>query len=78
MVIKSFTDARATFNYNLVLSENRANATFRYLVNKGVAADKMSAKGYGETNLVNNCTDNVKCNESSHQQNRRSEVQFVK
>jgi len=75
--IRSHTDCRATRAYNEVLSTNRANATRQYLIDKGVPADRLTAKGYGESQLVNSCacepTNNSSCTEFEHQKNRRSE-----
>jgi len=71
--IRSHTDSRASFQYNEVLSDNRAKSTINWLVKNGVAPDRLSGKGYGETQLVNQCSDDVKCTEDEHQLNRRSE-----
>jgi outer membrane protein OmpA-like peptidoglycan-associated protein/tetratricopeptide (TPR) repeat protein len=71
--IRSHTDSRQTFKYNQLLSERRANATLKWLVKNGISPDRLSSKGYGETQLINNCADGVKCSEEEHQQNRRSE-----
>jgi outer membrane protein OmpA-like peptidoglycan-associated protein/tetratricopeptide (TPR) repeat protein len=71
--IRSHTDSRASFQYNEVLSDNRAKSTINWLVKNGVAPSRLSGKGYGETQLVNQCTDDVKCTEDEHQLNRRSE-----
>jgi len=71
--IRSYTDSRASHQYNLKLSGQRAKATLNWLVKNGVAASRLTAKGYGETQLVNNCSDGVNCSEEQHQMNRRSE-----
>ena len=71
--IRSHTDSRASFKYNEVLSENRAKSTINWLVKNGVNASRLTGKGYGETQLVNGCSDDVKCTEEEHQMNRRSE-----
>lgn len=71
--IRSHTDSRASFKYNEVLSENRAKSTINWLVKNGVDPSRLTGKGYGETQLVNQCTDDVKCTEEEHQLNRRSE-----
>ena len=71
--IRSHTDSRASFEYNEVLSENRAKSTINWLVKNGVDPSRLTGKGYGETQLVNNCSDDVKCTEDEHQLNRRSE-----
>jgi outer membrane protein OmpA-like peptidoglycan-associated protein/tetratricopeptide (TPR) repeat protein len=71
--IRSHTDSRASFKYNDGLSERRAKSTREWLIKNGVAPDRLRSKGYGETQLVNNCSDGVQCTEEEHQQNRRSE-----
>lgn len=71
--IRSHTDSRQTFKYNEILSDKRAKATLEWLVKKGINPSRLTAKGYGETQLVNKCSDGVKCSEEEHQMNRRSE-----
>uniref|UniRef100_UPI00374CF372 OmpA family protein n=1 Tax=Flavobacterium sp. TaxID=239 RepID=UPI00374CF372 len=71
--IRSHTDSRATFKYNESLSDRRAKSTISWLVKNGVAKNRLTGKGYGETQLVNGCSDDVKCTEEEHQMNRRSE-----
>lgn len=75
--LRSFTDSRSSSSYNLKLSERRARAAFDYLVRKGVAASRMEANGYGETELVNDCADDVNCTETDHQRNRRTEFKIL-
>lgn len=74
--LNSHTDSRESEQYNLVLSERRAQAAVDYLVVKGVDKSRLTAKGYGKTRLVNNCTDGVECPEEQHQQNRRTEFKI--
>ena len=71
--IRSHTDSRHTFKYNEILSEKRANATIKWLIKNGVDPSRLTGRGYGETQLVNQCADGVKCSEEEHQLNRRSE-----
>jgi outer membrane protein OmpA-like peptidoglycan-associated protein/tetratricopeptide (TPR) repeat protein len=71
--IRSHTDSRASFKYNEVLSDRRAKSTINWLVKNGVDSSRLTGKGYGETQLVNQCADDVKCTEEEHQLNRRSE-----
>lgn len=71
--IRSHTDSRASHKYNEKLSGQRAKSTMDWLVKNGIDASRLTAKGYGETQLVNKCADGVKCSEEEHQQNRRSE-----
>jgi outer membrane protein OmpA-like peptidoglycan-associated protein/tetratricopeptide (TPR) repeat protein len=75
--IGSHTDSRQTANYNVLLSERRAKSTRAWLVKNGIESGRLTAKGYGESRLLNNCTDKVKCTEAEHQANRRSEFVIV-
>lgn len=71
--IRSHTDSRATFKYNEALSDRRAKSTIQWLIKNGIDKGRLTGKGYGETQLVNKCADNVPCTEAEHQENRRSE-----
>lgn len=73
----SHTDARASFKFNVDLSQRRANSAVQYIISRGVAGDRITAKGYGETQLVNRCADGVECSEEEHQQNRRTEFKVL-
>lgn len=74
--MSAHTDSRETQKYNLLLSERRANAAVDYLVAKGINRNRLTAKGYGKTRLVNGCGDGVECSEEEHQQNRRTEFKI--
>nr|WP_319802312.1 OmpA family protein [Flavobacterium sp. N1736] len=71
--IRSHTDSRGSYKYNESLSDRRAKSTMQWLITKGIDPDRLTAKGYGESKLINACSDGVKCSEEEHQQNRRSE-----
>ncbi|MBF4518412.1 OmpA family protein [Flavobacterium sp. ANB] len=71
--IRSHTDSRQTFKYNEALSDRRAQSTIKWLIKNGVNPNRLTGKGYGETQLVNECADDVPCTEQQHQANRRSE-----
>ncbi|WP_456315515.1 OmpA family protein [Pseudomonas shirazensis] len=71
--IRSHTDSRDTDSKNMILSDKRAQSTKNWLVQKGIDESRLTAKGYGETQLVNKCADGVKCTEQEHMKNRRSE-----
>jgi len=74
----SHTDSRGGTRHNMQLSSNRAKAAVDYIVESGgVDRTRISAKGYGETALVNGCKDGVKCSEAQHQKNRRTELKIV-
>lgn len=80
MIIRaeSHTDSRANDAYNLALSERRARSTAQYVISKGIAADRITGVGMGETQLINECANGVKCSKAAHQANRRSEFIIVK
>ena len=75
--IGSHTDSRQSKLYNQVLSERRAKSTLEYLVKRGISKNRLTAKGYGESQLVNECLDGVKCTEAEHQLNRRSTILII-
>jgi|TARA_R100000479_G_C6396936_1_gene207474 outer membrane protein OmpA-like peptidoglycan-associated protein/tetratricopeptide (TPR) repeat protein len=70
--IESHTDSRGRDSYNEKLSERRAQSTLNWLVERGIDKDRLSAKGYGEKHLINECSNDVDCTEEEHQLNRRS------
>jgi len=81
MVIKieSHTDSRGSRAYNEYLSDNRAKSSRDYLIEKGIAPERIeSAIGYGEDRLINECDGTVRCTEQAHYLNRRSEFIIVK
>ena len=75
--LRSHTDSRASEEYNLRLSAERAKSVVDYLIKKGISSSRLTAQGYGETELVNECDDSVKCSEVEHQQNRRTEFKIL-
>lgn len=75
--IMAHTDSRAGKTYNLRLSDQRANAAMRWLNEQGISADRMTARGYGESSLKNACSDGVKCPEDQHGRNRRVEFRVT-
>lgn len=74
--VKAHTDFRGTDEFNLDLSERRANATVAYIISKGIRADKISGKGFGKSELKVDCQQN--CTDEQHALNRRSEFLIVK
>ena len=75
--IRSHTDCRGPASYNEKLSDRRAQSTRKYLISKGINEERLTAKGYGESRLVNDCgcepTNVSSCSQEEHQLNRRSE-----
>ena len=81
MVIKieSHTDSRGSKVYNEYLSDKRAKSTRDYIISKGIDKSRIeSAIGYGENRLINECDGTVRCKETDHLLNRRSEFIIVK
>ncbi|WP_341215429.1 OmpA family protein [uncultured Wocania sp.] len=77
--IESHTDSRGKLSYNDKLSIDRANATYEYLISKGVAPERITEhQGFGERRLTNGCEDGEKCEEKDHQLNRRTQFIVVK
>ena len=72
----SHTDFRGNDAYNLDLSDRRAKSTRQYVISKGIAAERLTAVGKGETTPKVACGTN--CSEEEHQQNRRSEFTIIK
>jgi len=75
--VRSHTDSRQTAEYNIGLSNRRAKATVQWLTKNGIASNRLTGKGYGESQLINNCADGVSCTEAEHQLNRRSEFIII-
>lgn len=71
--VTSHTDSRGATTYNDWLSERRVNNTKDYLIAKGVNASKLTTESFGESQLLNECYDDVYCPEEKHKVNRRSE-----
>lgn len=75
--VRSHTDSRGNDNYNMKLSERRAKATMKWMIDNGISKDRITGKGYGESQLVNKCANGVPCTSQEHQANRRSEFIVV-
>ena len=76
ILAKSHTDNRGSDKYNMNLSERRAKATVQYVISKGIAASRITGKGFGETEPKADCKET--CTEEQHAQNRRAEFLIVK
>ncbi len=75
--LSSHTDSRGSDAYNMRLSQCRADAAVQYLLDKGISNSRLKAAGYGESRLVNKCSNGVSCPEDMHQQNRRTEFKII-
>ncbi|HEY0176304.1 MAG TPA: OmpA family protein, partial [Pedobacter sp.] len=78
IMLSSYTDSRGKDQYNQWLSQKRANSAVQYIVSKGIDKSRIIARGYGETHLLNHCSNGVKCSEEMHQLNRRTEFKIIK
>jgi len=72
------TDSRAGDVYNLNLSEKRADRTVDYLISQGLDFLRITGKGYGEKELLNKCSNGVKCTDAEHRVNKRTEFVVIK
>ena len=75
--ISSHTDSRASDAFNLELSNRRAKAVVDYLVSRGIRRSRLEYRGYGESQLVNQCRNGIQCTEEQHAQNRRTEFRVL-
>jgi len=71
--VRSHTDSRGNDDYNMSLSERRAQATIKWMISQGVEATRLTGRGYGESELINRCANGVNCTDEEHELNRRSE-----
>ena len=74
--VKSHTDSKGSAAYNLKLSEQRAQSTVQYIISKGIESERISGKGFGNTEPKIAC--GADCTEEQHSQNRRSEFVIIK
>ncbi len=72
----SHTDCRGNDNYNLELSQRRAQSAVDYLIEKGIDPNRLLAKGYGEEVPEVDCICS-RCTEEEHQQNRRTTFKII-
>lgn len=73
----SHTDSKGTVKYNITLSQKRAKFAKDYIVSKGIDANRIVAKGYGATRLLNQCKAGIECTEKQHKRNRRTEFKII-
>jgi outer membrane protein OmpA-like peptidoglycan-associated protein len=80
--LMSHTDCRGPVKYNDDLSSKRSASCVEYIVSKGVASSRLSSRGYGESQLKNDCACEgdlkLTCSEADHQKNRRTEFKIIK
>lgn len=74
----SHTDSRGTDEFNMELSQKRAQTAIDYITQNGIEKGRISGKGMGETQLINKCKDGIDCTEEEQAQNRRTEFVITK
>ena len=72
--IKAYTDQEGSDDFNLNLSDRRAQSTYNYLINNGIEASRLTKSSFGESNPVLNC---LKCSRKENQINRRVEFSIL-
>ena len=75
--IASHSDSRGSDASNLVLSQARAQEVVNYMQKNGINKNRIIPKGYGETRLINGCSNSVNCTDAQHEQNRRTEFKVI-
>jgi len=75
--LSSHTDSRGLSRYNQDLSQRRAESARNWLLNKGIAEDRIKPVGYGEEIIINRCVDGVRCEDDEHRINRRTEFKII-
>lgn len=74
--LRSHTDSRGSDAYNMTLSQKRSASCREYLIENGIASNRITSVGFGETRLLNHCGNGVNCPEEMHFANRRTEIKF--
>lgn len=75
--LSSHTDSQGSDAYNIDLSQRRATNSKAYIVSQGINPNRLIAKGYGETRLLNRCKNGVPCTDKEHEVNRRTEFKVL-
>ncbi|WP_233131763.1 OmpA family protein [Robiginitalea sediminis] len=75
--IHAHADSRGPAPYNQWLSERRAERARDYLISQGTDASRLTATGHGETQLLNDCADGVRCSSAQHAENRRCDLEIT-
>ena len=80
MIIESasHTDSRGPDGINMWLSDRRAKRTVDYIISRGIDSRRITGKGYGATQLINQCKKGVQCTDAQHEKNRRSEFVIIR
>ncbi len=75
--VAAHTDSRGEDNYNLELTQRQANSLKNFLITQGIGEDRIKTRGFGETQLLNQCQNDIRCSTEEHLQNRRVEYVII-
>ncbi|NNF33735.1 MAG: OmpA family protein [Saprospiraceae bacterium] len=75
--LSSHTDAQGISTYNQDLSQRRAESAKVWLMDAGIAEDRIKPVGYGESQILNKCVNGVRCSDDEHRYNRRTEFKII-
>src|SRR5690606_31881677 len=75
--LSSHTDSSGNDDYNIRLSQRRADLSLVYLLKNGISKSRLAVNGYGENRLKNHCGNVLVCSEEQHQENRRTEIKVL-
>ena len=70
VTVEGHTDSRGKYKYNVKLSQDRAESVMKYLIKRGVAADRLNAIGYGPDRPIDT-------NDTADGRARNRRVEFV-
>ena len=74
----SHTDSVGSNSYNYELSKGRAESTVRYLIEHGISAERLTARGYGEEKpIARNTNPDGTDNKAGRDMNRRTEFKIL-
>ena len=77
LVISAHADARGSKHFNQELSRRRAEAVALALVNLGASPDQIVLQWFGESNIINHCSDQAICSEDLHKKKGRADLKLL-
>jgi outer membrane protein OmpA-like peptidoglycan-associated protein len=75
--LSTHTDSQGSDDCNLTLSEKRAHSVDDYITSQGIDPSRIISRGYGEQHLLNECKNDVECDDEQHEENRRAECKVT-
>ena len=74
--LSAHTDCESGYLFNMRLSNRRAKSAYNYIVSKGIKANRMTRRGYGEKYILNGCLEPGQCSKEKNRENRRVEIKI--